>query len=141
MELSPPYLTPEAMPLGPRVITPGLFLGYLAPLHDAIGGGDGTLFSLQQTIAGNTDDGLDGVFTATIGAAEDVAAAQGSPEDDQTAAQLTDAGAGVDVHRTVAAPYLPQADTPIVGDFRELPNLGDGHPGGGGIEPGDPTKD
>lgn len=141
MELAPAYLVRSAMPFGPRVSHDGLFEQLAESLAETLGGGDALLHGLQTAIAGNVADGLDARFTSTIGAAEVAAVNNAGAGDDQTAGVLVDAGGGVDAHRSVALPFLPQPDAPIEGNFRELPNFGDGHPGNGGIEPSDPNKD
>lgn len=143
MELDPPYLEPEDMPFGPRIFTEGFFEQLAEPLVGALDGSDGGLSSLQQTIAGNVANGLDARFQSTIGAAESVAANNSGAGNDQTANALVDAGAGSEAYRQSALSFLPQPDAPIDGNFRELPNFGDGHPGGGGVDGGggDPGRD
>lgn len=139
MELEPGIIVREPMPFAPRVSHEGMFNALAEPLIGALSGGDGGLFSLQATIAENVADGLDAGFASTVGAAEAVAANNAGAGDDQTANALVDNGGGVDAHRSAALPYLPQADAPIEGNFRELPALGGGHPGNGGIDTGDPN--
>jgi hypothetical protein len=143
MELEPGLVVHEPMPFGPRVGHDGLFEGLVEPLVGALGGGDATLFALQETIAANVADGLDARFVATIGAAEEAAVNNRGAGDDQTADALVDAGAGSEAYRQSVLRYIPQPDAPIEHDFRELPNFGAGHPGAGGVEPGDrePTKE
>lgn len=141
MTLEPGYVDREPMPFGPRVAHEGLFEGLAEPIVNALGGSDPGLHSLQTTIAGNIADGLDGKFASTIGAAESVADNNRGAGDDQTAGALIDTGGGVDAQRTASLPYLPQADAPIQGNFRELPAFGEGHPGNGGISTDDPNKD
>lgn len=143
MELSPGYIVREEMPFGPRVSGRHFFEGLADPLVGALSGSDGGLFSLQQVIGGNVADGLDGLYTSTVGHAEGVADNNGGAGDDQTASALVDSGAGSEAYRQSVLGYLPQPDAPIEGNFRELPNFGEGHPGGGGVEDpvDDPTKD
>jgi hypothetical protein len=119
----------------------GTLRGLAEPLVGALSGGDGGLFSLQATIAGNVADGLDDVFASTVGAAEAVADTNNGAGDDQTANALVDNGGGVDAQRNASLPYLPQPDAPIEGNFRELPSLGDGQPGGGGISDAEPEPE
>lgn len=138
MELEPGYLDREPMPFGPRVAHDGLFEGLAEPIVNALGGSDPGLHSLQTTIAGNVADGLDARFASTIGAAEGVAENNAGAGNDQTAGALIDTGGGVDAQRDASLPYLPQSDAPIEGNFRELPAFGEGHPGNGGIDGGDP---
>ena len=139
MELEPGFIVREEMPLGPRVAVEGRFESLAEPLVDALGGSDGALFSLQTTIAGNVADGLDARFTETIGAAEDVADSHRGAGDDQTADALVDTGAGAEAYRQSVLRHLPQPDAPIDSGFRDLPGLGSGHPGAGGVE-GDPGE-
>lgn len=143
MELEPGIIDREPMPFGPRVSHHGLFEGLAESVVGALGGSDAPLASLQTAIAGNVADGLDAVFASTVGAAEAVTANNQGAGDDQTANALVDTGAGSEAYRQSVLGYLPQPDAPIEGDFRELPNFGDGHPGTGGVEdgPGDPNKD
>ena len=136
MELEPPYLVREDMPLGPRVMTDHLFEGFAEQAVAALGDSDPALFSLQTTIAENVADGLDARFTSTIGAAEVVNANNAAAVDDLTVHRLVDAGAGTDAYHADVQRYIPQPDAPIEGDFKELPNLGTGHVGGGGVEGG-----
>lgn len=143
MELEPGIIVREPMPLGPRIAHDGLFAQLVEPLVNALGGSDGALASVQTAIAGNVADGLDAGFASTIGAAERVADTHRGAGDDQTAGYLVDNGGGVDAQRDASLPYLPQSDAPIEGNFRELPDLGSGHAGDGGIidGPGDDGKD
>lgn len=137
MELEPAYLTIEPMPFGPRVATDGLFEGLAGEIDGVLGDGDTQLASLQTAIAENSDAGLDATFTATIGAAADATAAQGSPETDQTGGRLVDAGAGSEAYRQSVLSVLPQPDAPIEGNFKDFPQLGEGRVGDGGVESGD----
>lgn len=139
MELEPGIIVREPMPFGPRVATDGLFESLAEPLVNALGGSDAGFFSLQTTIAGNVADGLDGKFSSTIGAAEAVTENNAGAGDDHTANQLVDNGAGTEAYRQSVLSYMPQPDAPIEGNFRELPDFGKGHLGGGGVEGGDPT--
>jgi hypothetical protein len=141
MELERGYIDREPMPFGRRISRDGLFEALAEPLVGALSGGDGGLFSLQATIAGNVADGLDALFVSTVGAAEDVAENNSGAGDDQTAHALVDNGHGVDAQRTASLPYLPQSDAPIEGNFRELPAFGQGHAGDGGIEGGDDNSE
>lgn len=134
MELEPGIIDREPMPFGRRVSFEGLFERLAEPLAGSLGGSDGGLFSIQHTIAANVVDGLDGTFAATVGAAEAVAANNAGAGDDQTAHALVDNGGGVDAQHGASLPYLPPPNAPIDGNFREFPNLGDGHPGGGGVD-------
>jgi hypothetical protein len=143
MELEPGIIDRQDMPFGPRVATEHLFEGLAEPLVGALSGGDGALFSLQATIAGNVADGLDGTFVSTVGAAEAVTDANRGAGDDQTAGALVDAGQGSEAYRQSVLSYMPQPEAPIQGDFRELPPLGSGYPGNGGIDHSvdDPGRD
>lgn len=137
MELSPPLLVRAPLPFGPRISHDGLFAQLAGPLVDALGGADAPLGALQRDIAGNVADGLDARWTSTIGAAEEVADTHRGAGDDQTAHALVDTGAGADAYRQSVLSAMPQPDTPLEHDFRELPGLGDGHPGSGGVDPDD----
>lgn len=129
------------LPLGPRVFHDGLFEQLVEPLAGVLAGSDGPLASLQTTIAGNTEDGLEGTWQSTIGAADDLAANQAGLGDDQTADALVDAGAGTEAYRQSVLRYLPQPDAPIQGDFRDLPQPPAGAPGGTGGGDPNPTQD
>jgi len=109
------------MPFGPRVSRDGLFESLLAPLAAALGASDDVLVPRQTAIAGNSDAGLDATFVSTIGVAEDVTAGQAGAADDQTSDRLVDAGGGVESYRGSVLRYLPQPETPIVGDFLDTP--------------------
>jgi hypothetical protein len=137
MELEPGLIDRQDMPFGPRVARDGLFEGLAEPLVGALSGSDPVLFSLQATIAGNVADGLDGTFVSTVGAAEAVTDGNRGAGDDQTAGALVDAGQGSEAYRQSVLSYMPQPEAPIEGDFRDLPPLGSGHPGNGGIDSGD----
>lgn len=140
MELEPGYLDRTDMPLGPRVFTDGLFEGLADPMVGALSGSDGGLWSLQGTIAGNVPDGLDARFTSTVGAAEAVNEGNSGAGNDQTAYALVDAGDGSEAYRQSVQSYLPQPDAPIEGNFKNFPDLGQGHGGGGGVDNSDPVQ-
>lgn len=121
LTLEPPLVVAEPMPFGPRVSYEGLFEQLAEPIANALAGADGPLASVQVAIGGNTADGLDGSFTSTIGAAEQLAAHQGGIVDDQVADRLVDAGEGSENYRQSVLGYLPQPDAPIVGNFEDFP--------------------
>jgi hypothetical protein len=116
------------MPLSPRIAHDGLFAGLLEPVVNVLGASDDVLSAQQRDIATNTAAGLDERFTATIGRAADLAAAQPAASADQTAARLIDAGGGAGVYRDSVQQYLPQPDAAIGQGFREFPTPPAGGP-------------
>ena len=117
-----------ALPLAPRIGHDGLFAALLEPVVSVLGASDDVLSAQQRDIVTNTDAGLDARYTATIGRAADLAAAQPGAFTDQTAARLVDAGGGAGVYRDSVQPYLPQPSAPIGQGFREFPTPDFGGP-------------
>jgi hypothetical protein len=136
-ELEPGPIVREAMPLGPNVFTPGKIARHLDILVGELGTSDGAFASRQILIAGNTADGLDAEFAQTIDIVADIDGNHPAHDDDATAHQLGDAGAGAETYRQGVLQYLPQPDASISGDFISLPAPPMPEPGGDG-GPGDP---
>lgn len=132
MELDPGYITREDMPLGPRIFTDALFEGLADPLVGVLGSSDAVLLPAQTAIASNTGDGLDAQFQTTIGGAIDTDNNQPAADGDQTASALIDRGAGAQAYHDAVQRYLPQPETPINGDFLDVPIPPAGHGAGQG---------
>jgi hypothetical protein len=124
MELEPGIITPQPMPLPPRVSRDGFFESFVNEIDGLLSGGDVALAVASARVGDGAPTDLNAAYDRTVGVALETHAAEVGRGSGSVADALIGHGENIDALRASVLQYLPQPDAPIDATFVEPPDSG-----------------